>query len=122
MAVHVDDLVIAARTEEIIRATINDLKTHFQVKALGATQWLLGIAVHRNKEARTTLIHQHKYILDMVDRFGQRDAAAINLPYARGDERQPKEVSPCGTKEISLYISSVGSLLYAAVATRPDIT
>ena len=29
MAVHVDDQVITARTKEIIRATINDLKKHF---------------------------------------------------------------------------------------------
>jgi hypothetical protein len=58
----------------------------------------------------------------MVEQFGKHDAAAINLPYVGGDERQPEETSPCGAKDVSLYISIVGILLYAAVATRPDIT
>ncbi len=58
----------------------------------------------------------------MVERFGQQDAAPLNLPYAGGDERQPDEVTPYTAKEISRYRSIVGSLLYAAVATRPDIT
>ncbi len=85
-------------------------------------QWLLGIAVQRDKEAGTTIIHQHEYIADMVERFGQQDSAPINLPYAGGDEKQPEETTPCTSKEISHYRSIVGSLLYAAVATRPDIT
>ena len=122
IAVHVDDLLIAARTEELIRQTVRDLQQFFQVKELGPVQWLLGIAVQRDKEAGTTLIHQQKYINDMVERFGQRDAAALNLPYAGGDEKQPEEAVPCTPKETSLYRSIVGSLLYAAVATRPDVT
>jgi hypothetical protein len=122
IAVHVDDLLIAARTEELIRQTVRDLQQFFQVKELGPVQWLLGIAVQRDKEAGTTLIHQQKYINDMVERFGQQDAAALNLPYAGGDERQPEESAPCTPKETSQYRSIVGSLLYAAVATRPDIT
>ena len=73
-------------------------------------------------EAGTTTIHQQKYINDMVERFGQRDAAALNLPYAGGDEKQPEEAIPCTPKETSLYRSIVGSLLYEAVATRPDVT
>ena len=47
---------------------------------------LLGIAVQLDRDARITVLHQHKYIADMVERFGQRDAAALNLPYAGGDE------------------------------------
>ncbi len=106
----------------MIRQTIQDLQKYFQVKELEPIQWLLGIAVQRDKEAGTTLMHQHKYIMDMVERFGQRDATALNLPYAGGDEKQPKEATPCTAKETSHYRSIVGSLLYAAVATRPDIT
>jgi hypothetical protein len=45
IAVHVDDLLIAARTEELIRQTVRELQQHFQVKELGPVQWLLGIAI-----------------------------------------------------------------------------
>ena len=88
---------------------------------MGNAKWILGIAICRDLDAQTTVIHQQKYINDMVERFGQQQAAGINLPYSGGDERQPEEPTPCTQKECSTYRSIVGSLLYAAVATRPDI-
>ena len=57
----------------------------------------------------------------MVTRFGKQDATPIGLPYARGGDKHPAEVIECDPKAASLYRSIVGSLLYAAVATRPDI-
>ena len=77
--------------------------------------------MERNHEAGTIVIHEKKYINDMITRFGQKDAAPIGLPYAGGDEKQPAEFPDCDPKAASLYRSIVGSLLYAAVATRPNI-
>ena len=91
------------------------------MKELGPVKWVLGILVDRNFEAGITTIHQKKYINDIVVRFGQQDAAPIGLPYARRDEKQPEDVVDCDSKSASLYRSITGSLLYAAVATRPDI-
>ena len=82
---------------------------------------MLGISVERDTTTGVTMIHQKKYINDIAARFGQQDAAPIGLPYVRGDEKQPEEVIDCDPKAASLYHSIVGSLLYAAVATRPDI-
>ena len=45
----------------------------------------------------------------------------MGLPYATGDEKQPEDVIDCDQKTASLHRSITGSLLYAAVATRPDI-
>ena len=72
-------------------------------------KWILGIAIERNASNNTTLIHQHKYIMDMVNRFGQTDAALVSLPYAVGDEKQPEDVQQCTAKECSLYRSIVGN-------------
>ena len=66
-------------------------------------------------EAGTTLIHQHKYILDMVDRFGQRDAAAINLPYSGGDETQPEgHADPDRLDYVSKLLKSLYGLKQSA--------
>ena len=101
MAVFVDDLLIAARTPELIKQTIQNLKQHFQVKELGPAKWILGIAIVRDTEAGVTTMHQSKYIRDMISRYGQQDAAPIGLPYARGDEKQPEEVIDCDPKAAS---------------------
>jgi len=78
-----DNIIVAVfRSVDPAYATakaIKDLKGHFQVKELGPAKWVLGISVDRNLEAGTTIIHQKKYINDMVSRFGQQDAAPIGL-------------------------------------------
>ena len=66
------------------------------------------------------MLHQRKYIYDMVKRFGLEDAASRNLPYAGGDEK-PMDSPLCDNADIKNYKSIVGSLLYCAVATRADI-
>jgi hypothetical protein len=66
-------------------------------------------------------MHQHKYIMDMVHKFGQEDSTPVTLPHAGGDNNQPTEVTECDQHETSRYRSIVGSLLYAAVATRLDM-
>ena len=121
IAVYVDDLLILARTDALIAFTKNDLKQEFKVKDLGAVSWILGIAVERNRETKSLLLHQKKYITDMAERFGQSSCTSRNLPYSGGDDK-PVEDSPlCEKTEASSYRSLVGSLLYATVATRPDI-
>ena len=122
ISVYVDDLLILARNQVLIDFTKNDLKADFKVKDLGAVSWILGIAVERDLNKKTILLHQRKYISDMAERFGQTDCAGRNLPYSGGDDK-PVEDSPlCDKDDTSTYRSLVGSLLYASVATRPDIS
>ena len=121
MTVFVDDLLIAARTAALVQRTIELLKSHFLIKELGPTKWILGIANIRDMDARTIIMHQAKYIMDMVNRYGQQDSASVGLPYSGGDEKQPTEVVDCDPRQASEHRSLTGSLLYVAVATRPDI-
>jgi hypothetical protein len=65
-------------------------------------------------------MHQEKYINDLVDRFKQTDSAGRRLPYSGGDDKPSDHDSPA--EDRTSYCSLVGALLYASVATRPDIT
>ena len=121
LAAYVDDLVIMGRTAELIKKAKDELKGKFKVKDLGQVNWLLGIIVERDMKSGTLVIHQHKYIQDMVTKYGQEGSASVTLPHAGGDEKQPADTKECDSKQTSQYRSIVGSLLYAAVATRLDI-
>lgn len=121
MAVFVDDLQIAAMTTSLIKRTIDSLKGHFLIKELGLAKWILGIATVRDIRASIAAMHQSKYIMDMVNRYGQQDSTAVDLPYACGDKKQHAEVVDCDQSQASNYRSLTRSLLYAVVATRPDI-
>ena len=94
------------------------MRLEFSSKDLGPVIWILGIVVDENRDNKSVLLHQRKYIRDLVERFGLEDAPGRDIPQAGGDDK-PSEDSP--VTDASTYRSLVGSLLYAAVATRPDI-
>ena len=66
IACYVDDLLIMGRTPELIETAISELKEKFKVKTLGQVSWILGIAAERSLGNRTFVLHQRKYINDMV--------------------------------------------------------
>jgi hypothetical protein len=85
MALFVDDLLIVARTAALVQRTIESLKSHFLIKELVPAKWILRIAIVRDMDAGATILHQAKYIMDMLSRYGQQHSAPDGLPYSRGD-------------------------------------
>eukprot|EP00873_Tetraselmis_striata_P006316 jgi/Tetstr1/426580/TSEL_016858.t1 len=77
-----------------------------------------GMAVERDWDNATLKVHQAKYIDDMVHKFNLADAYAVSTPAEVGVD------IPGSHKPLAFempYQALVGSLLYAMVATRPDI-
>jgi hypothetical protein len=66
MALFVDDLLIGARTAALVQRTIESLKSHFLIKELVPAKWILRIAIVRDMDAGATILHQAKYIMDML--------------------------------------------------------
>ena len=95
LAAYVDDLVIMGRTPELTKIAKDELKEKFKVKDLGQVNWLLGITVERDMKSGTFVIHQHKYIQDMVTKYGQEGSASVTLSQAGGDEKQPADIKVC---------------------------
>ena len=118
LAVYVDDILIAARDSDLARDTKESFKKYFKVKDLGECKWILGIAVERTLQPPRLLIHQQKYIADLAARFHIPAGAERKIPHSGGDAAP---ASGDVMTDPAPYRSLVGSLLYAAVATRPDI-
>jgi hypothetical protein len=114
----VDDLIIGGNSQAIIDKFKADISRRFKMKALGELQWILGMEVKRNKATRTLEITQTTYINQMLEKFGMLDCKAISTP-AEGTLQRSQSQQPASD---NLYMSIVGSLLYAAMVTRPDIT
>ena len=119
IAIYVDDPLITARTDALVTEVKGLLKERFKIKELGPISWILGIAVERDFIKGTLIMHQQKYIMDLVERFGMENAAGRRTPYAGGDDKPSEDCNPA---DKTLYCNLAGSLMYAAVATRPDIT
>ena len=100
------------------------LKATYEMKDLGAAEWVLGMKLTRNRALRSIELTQASYIAKLLQQFGLEDAKPRETPeeltkLSRADEahteqdRQEMQQRP--------YMELVGSLLYASISTRPDI-
>ncbi|TFY50793.1 hypothetical protein EVG20_g11324 [Dentipellis fragilis] len=112
VAVHVDDCTIAATSKELVESFKAKVREFVEVTDLGELHWLLGIEVKRDRDARTIHLSQHSYIDSIIRRFNLEDAKPV--PHLRLPEYAIMRDVP--------YREAVGALMYASLATRPDIS
>jgi hypothetical protein len=88
------------------------------MKDMGPLHYCLGISTKITEEAMW--VHQQQYVLNMLKKFGMETANPVATP---GDlnMKLEKEDGVIDLADPKTYQSLVGSLLYAAMATRPDI-
>ena len=125
IALYVDDLIIASNDENQMSCIKASLGQRFEMKDLGPLQYCLGIQITRDRKNRTLCMSQEKYIADMLERFHMAECKEVATPLDPS-VKLTKEMEPKTEKEILEmktvpYRSAVGSLMYAMVATRPDI-
>jgi len=110
----VDDLIVTGNDAKGIQAFRDAISIRFEMKDLRNLEWILGMQVIRDRKHRTLEINQTGYINLILKRFGMYDCNPIGTPsegyLARAEGTSSKE-----------YMSIVGSFLYAAMVTRPDI-
>eukprot|EP00873_Tetraselmis_striata_P038072 jgi/Tetstr1/458336/TSEL_004301.t1 len=118
LVVYVDDMIFAFKNAVWAADFKTALGARFDIKDLGVCAWALGMAVERDWDNATLKVHQAKYIDDVVHKFNLADAYAVSTPAEVGAD-VPGRNKPLAAE--MPYQALVGSLLYAMVATRPDI-
>ena len=121
VAVYVDDLIIATKTEGEMQLVKEVLHSRFKMKDMGKLHYCLGITIRQDDTEKKIEIQQKQYILRMLEKYGLQDAKPVSTP-ADPNVRLRKDDGVSKTVDPVLYQSMVGSLLYAAIATRPDIS
>ncbi|CAI7898033.1 unnamed protein product [Closterium sp. NIES-54] len=102
-------------------AVMLKLQDKFKCKALGDVSFYLGLHIERDVEKRCMRVHQQKYLEALVAKFGQSEGH-VATPFPSGFKcvKGPEEES-VGEEERRRFHSLVGSLMYAAINTRPDV-
>lgn len=119
----VDDFQISFHREDDVEW--NELKERlvkrFNTKDIGESTWILGMRIHRDRKLRTITLDQELYITKALEKYGLADCKIVDTPeaigvaYAEPTEEQKKPTDRQRFMEIT------GTLMYAAIATRPDI-
>lgn len=127
ISIFVDDILSAYATEDS-----NEWKDYkalfmkkFEMKDMGDVEWILGMRVRRNRQKRELKLDQQQYLQKVIERFRMTQGNPAPTPEQTGIKLSK---SHCPSSEDDKqymrsvpYRSAVGSLLYAAIGTRPDI-
>ncbi|CAI7912460.1 unnamed protein product, partial [Closterium sp. NIES-53] len=121
MVVYVDDILIFSPSSDLVKEVMLKLQDKFKCKALGDVSFYLGLHIERDVEKWCMRVHQRKYLEALAANFGQSEGH-VATPFPSGFKcvKGPEEES-IGEEERCRFHSLVGSLMYAAVNTRPDI-
>lgn len=123
--VFIDDMTIAAKSKAEVDRVKLELKSHFKLRDLGPTSFLLGVSIERDRPNRTIRLSQRQYVLDLLDRFDFSDCSPVSTPLDPSIRLSTSMAPQSYEEELQMrsipYINAVGALAYLAIATRPDI-
>ena len=119
LVIYVDDILVAAADEAWVRPLQTQLEQHFEMKYLGRASWVLGMAWDQDLRTGTITLHQQQYVKDLLSKFNMTACSPAPTPMALGFKWDAP--SPA-LDETNHYAALVGSLNWAAVCTRPDIS
>jgi hypothetical protein len=95
------------------------------MKDLGVAKQILGMRISKDKQKCTLQLSQEEYIDHILKRFSMSDAKPVSTPLARhfwlSKDQSPKTEEEKDFMAKVPYASTIESLMYAMVCTRPDI-
>lgn len=112
-----DDGLLISTDNSYITSVIDYLGKHFCMKAFDA-KYFLGLEINRLSDG-SLFLNQASYTEKILNVFGFADSHPVSTP---ADYQQILEVEGEEAKVNFPYRQAVGSLLYLAIGTRPDIS
>jgi len=102
----------------------------FEINIIREPSILLGMKIDRDEEKKTISLSQTHYIDSLLKRFGLTNANMVSTPMDLNVNLDEEEDEGKGEKEgkdmdergPETYVTTIGSLMYAALATCLDIT
>ncbi|KAG8480749.1 hypothetical protein CXB51_025125 [Gossypium anomalum] len=116
----------AAKDKGEIKKVKAQLSEEFEMKDLGPAKKILGMEILRDRKASKLYLSQKGYMEKVLCRFNMQSAKPVSTPLA-AHFRLSSTLSPQSDDEIEYmshvpYSSAVGSLMYAMVCSRPDLS
>ena len=120
VAVYVDDLIIACTD----KGDLNDIKAqignNFKVADKGQLSHFLGIEIEREGETGSVKLGHKQYIQNLLKEFNLERCRTAKTPLDVGFQVNCNR-EDCSKVDCGAYQSLIGSLMYLALTTRPDI-
>lgn len=120
ITVYVDDILIVSTKMEDLKAIKGQIAERFEVSDKGSVQLYLGLEVNREGDTGAISLGQQNYIDEMLREYGMTECRKVSTPLDPGFKIECCN-QDCKRVDVTRYQSMIGSLMYLAVMTRPDI-
>ena len=126
LAVHVDNCIITGTSATLIATHKEKLNAWYALMDLGPVYWLLRVKITHNRVECRISLSQTTYIDTIITCFGLTDTQPQPMPmlpnavYSKDDS--PSDLTHTTCMKKVPYQEVVGSLMYATVVMRPDIS
>jgi hypothetical protein len=118
LCLYVDETLVLGTSLDVIKETNDFLSNNFEMKDLGEVDVILNIKLLREGNGGVTLVQSH-YVEKVLSRFGYCKCEPASTPYDRSKIlKKNRRIS----RDQLRYYQTIGSLMYLASATRPDIS
>jgi hypothetical protein len=125
VGVWVDDCCITGRSAAVIANFKTELGKTFTFTDGGPISYFVGLQIQRDRPNRRLHIHQGTYIRNLLAQQGLSSCTYVATPLVPGSHLSTSMCpdSDAARSEMTLipYRKVIGTLIYASVATRPDI-
>ena len=126
LVLYVDDILLIGNDITSLQAVKTWLGKSFSMKDLGDASYILGIRIYRDRPRRLIGLSQSTYIDKVLHRFGMQEAKRGYVPMSHGitisKEDCPKSSDEKDRMNKVPYASAIGSIMYAMICTRPDVS
>ena len=124
-AIHVDDCAVTGNSQDLIDKFMAEMNEKYKLTDTGPASWLLGIKISRDFTNKTLSLSQHTYIDSIITKFNFNDLKPLATPMdptiPLSKTQGPSKLDDIAKMKNVPYREAVGSLMYAAMGTRPDI-
>lgn len=118
VGLYVDDFLVYSNCKTESDNLIEILSQKFKIKNLGQVRNYLGMRVNINKSTNVITLDQEQYINQLLEKFDMSECHAVETPIECKLNVDKSNVC----EEKLPYQKLIGSLMYLAVLTRPDIS
>ena len=109
---------------DLITEVKSQLQDTFEIRDLKFASFYLGISITMDRTEETVFISQKRYIEALLKNFGMSTCKPSSVPMRVNDPKVLSMLTTENPNDLPMvpYRQLVGSLLYLAMTTRPDIT
>lgn len=119
LTLYVDNGLVMSISLVSLLEVMDRLKSEFEI-TIGNNQYFVGLELKRNRSRRKLFIGQSNYLRRVIDKFNMADTKAVATP-AEPNTHLLTKMSEDELEITIPYREAVGSLMFAACVSRPDI-